>query len=114
MPIQALTELALHNHFARQLFLRANETALTGNRPGFTILCVPNLKTDPRIHGTRSNAAIIIDFEERLILIAGTHYAGAMKKSMFTVLNFILPIEDVLPMHYSANLVQPCVVARFL
>src|SRR5207253_7379026 len=72
-------------------------------RPGFTILCIPNFHTDPRTHGTRSEAAIIVDFEERLILIAGTQYAGEMKKSIFTVLNFILPTEGVLPMHCSAN-----------
>lgn len=103
IPIQVITELAWHNLFARQLFLRANESDLTSERPGFTILSVPNFHTDPRIHGTRSEAAIIIDFEERLILIAGTHYAGEMKKSIFTVLNFILPAQGVLPMHCSAN-----------
>src|SRR5438876_4084506 len=103
MPVQVITELAWHNLFARQLFLRSNESDLMSDRPGFTILCVPNFHTDPRTHGTRSEAAIIIDFEERLALIAGTQYAGEMKKSIFTVLNFILPAEDVLPMHCSAN-----------
>src|SRR5437763_16133622 len=67
MPLQVITELAWHNLFARQLFLRANESDVTSKRPGFTILCVPNLKTDPRIHGTRSNAAIIIRSEERRV-----------------------------------------------
>src|SRR5437763_15417808 len=66
MPIQVITELAWHNLFARQLFLRANESDLTSDRPGFTILCVPNFHTDPRTHGTRSEAEIIIDFEGRL------------------------------------------------
>src|SRR5215469_5895437 len=103
MPIQVITELAWHNLFARQLFLRANQDDLTGGHPGFTILCVPNFHADPRTFGTRSEVAIIIDFEERLILIAGTQYAGEMKKSIFTVLNFILPAEGVLPMHCSAN-----------
>ena len=113
MPIQVITELAWHNLFARQLFLRANESDLTSNRPGFTVLCVPNFKTNPRIHGTRSEAAIIIDFEERLVLIAGTHYAGEMKKSIFTVLNFLLPSQDVLPMHCSANVGTAGDVALF-
>src|SRR5579883_1587172 len=113
MPIQVITELAWHNLFARQLFLRVNENDTVSSRPGFTILCVPNFKTDPRIHGTRSNAAIIIDFEERLILIAGTHYAGEMKKSIFTVLNFMLPAEGVLPMHCSANVGDAGDVALF-
>ena len=103
MPIQVITELAWHNLFARQLFLRSNESDLNSSLPGFTILCIPNFHTDPRTHGTRSEAAIIVDFEERLILIAGTQYAGEMKKSIFTVLNFILPTEGVLPMHCSAN-----------
>ncbi|MFL5691048.1 MAG: phosphoenolpyruvate carboxykinase (ATP), partial [Ktedonobacteraceae bacterium] len=103
MPVQVITELAWHNLFARQLLLRANENDLKSTHPGFTILCVPNFHTDPRVHGTRSDAAIIIDFEERLVLIAGTQYAGEMKKSVFTILNFILPAEGVLPMHCSAN-----------
>src|SRR5260370_13159553 len=103
IPIQVITELAWHNLFARQLFLRANQDDLTSAHPGFTVLCVPNFHADPRTFGTRSEVAIIIDFEERLILIAGTQYAGEMKKSIFTVLNFILPAEGVLPMHCSAN-----------
>src|SRR6266566_5040387 len=113
MPVQVITELAWHNLFARQLFLRSNESDLDSSQPGFTILCVPNFHTDPRTHGTRSEAAIIIDFEERLILIAGTQYAGEMKKSIFTVLNFILPAEGVLPMHCSANVGPDGDVALF-
>src|SRR5256884_15641 len=104
MPLQVITELAWHNLFARQLFLRANESDLNTERPGFTILCVPNFHTDPRVLGTRTAAAIIIDFEERLVLICGTQYAGEMKKSIFTTLNFILPPQGVLPMHCSANI----------
>src|SRR5215472_9888697 len=113
LPIQVITELAWHNLFARQLFLRARESDLTSERPGFTILCVPQFRTNPRTHGTRSDAAIIIDFQERLVLIAGTHYAGEMKKSIFTVLNFILPAEGVLPMHCSANVGPEGDVALF-
>jgi phosphoenolpyruvate carboxykinase (ATP) len=113
IPIQVITELAWHNLFARQLFLRTNESDLVSERPGFTILCVPNFHTDPRIHGTRTETAIIVDFEERLVLIAGTHYAGEMKKSIFTVLNFILPAQGVLPMHCSANIGPTGDVALF-
>ena len=113
MPIQVITELAWHNLFARQLFLRANENDLTSERPGFTILCVPNFLADPRTHDTRTQVAIIIDFQERLVLIAGTQYAGEMKKSIFTVLNFILPAEGVLPMHCSANVGPDGDVALF-
>ena len=113
MPIQVITEYAWHNLFARQLFLRANEGDLSSERPGFTVLCVPNFHTDPRTHGTRSETSIIIDFEERLVLIAGTQYAGEMKKAVFTVLNFILPAEGVLPMHCSANVGADGDVALF-
>ncbi|HEU5228141.1 MAG TPA: phosphoenolpyruvate carboxykinase (ATP) [Ktedonobacteraceae bacterium] len=113
MPIQVITEMAWHNLFARQLFLRANEDDLKSERPGFTILCVPNFHTNPRTHGTRSETAIILDFEERLVLIAGTRYAGEMKKSIFTVLNFLLPAEGVLSMHCSANIGPENDVALF-
>lgn len=113
MPIQVITELAWHNLFAHQLFLRVHPNELANERPGFTILCVPNFHTDPRTDCTRSEAAIIIDFEERLILIAGTQYAGEMKKSIFTVLNFMLPSQGVLPMHCSANVGSAGDVALF-
>lgn len=113
MPIQVITELAWHNLFARQLFLRATESDQTSDDPGFTILCVPHFRTNPKAHGTRSDAAIIIDFKERLVLIAGTEYAGEMKKAIFTVLNFILPAEGVLPMHCSANVGADGDVALF-
>ncbi len=103
MPVQVITELAWHNLFARQLFLRSTPTDAQSKLPGFTVICVPNFKTNPAIHGTRSEAAVILDFEQRLVLIAGTHYAGEIKKSIFTVLNFLLPAQDVLPMHCSAN-----------
>ena len=113
MPIQVITELAWHNLFARQLFLRANESDFSSKRPRFTILCVPNFLTSPHTHRTRSGAAIIIDFEEHLVLITGTHYAGEMKKSIFTILNFMLPAEGVLPMHCSANVGSAGDVALF-
>ncbi len=113
MPLQVITEYAWHSLFARQLFLRANESDLSSEREGFTVLCVPNFHTDPRTMGTRSETSIIIDFEERLVLIAGTQYAGEMKKSVFTVLNFLLPSEGVLPMHCSANVGPAGDVALF-
>jgi phosphoenolpyruvate carboxykinase (ATP) len=113
MPIQVITELAWHNLFARQLFLRADPGDANPDRPGFTILCVPNFHTDPRLHGTRAQTAVIIDFDERLVLIAGTQYAGEMKKSVFTILNYILPSEGVLPMHCSANIGPADDVALF-
>src|SRR5207248_4843152 len=113
MPIQVITSLVWHNLFARQLFLRSNESDETSTRPGFTVLCVPHFQADRRVHSTRTETAIIVDFEERLGLISGTEYAGEMKKSIFTVLNFILPAEGVLPMHCSANIGTDNVSALF-
>jgi phosphoenolpyruvate carboxykinase (ATP) len=113
MPIRVINEMAWHNLFARQLFLRATEAELADPHPGFTIICVPNYHTDPRIHGTRSDMAVLVDFEERLVLISGTEYAGEMKKSIFSVLNFILPAKGVLPMHCSANVGEDGGVALF-
>ncbi len=113
MPIQVITELAWHNLFARQLFLRKQESDVNSTRPGFTIIAVPHFHMNPRIHGTRTEMGIIIDFEERLVLIAGTEYAGEIKKSIFTVLNYILPAEGVLPMHCSANVGDDGDVALF-
>ncbi|HLI07219.1 MAG TPA: phosphoenolpyruvate carboxykinase (ATP) [Ktedonobacteraceae bacterium] len=113
IPVQVITELAWHNLFARQLFLRVNENDQQTDRPGFTVICVPNFHLDPRIHGTRTETGIILDFQERLVLIAGTQYAGEMKKSIFTVLNFILPPQGVLPMHCSANMGDDGNVALF-
>ena len=113
LPVQVITEYAWHSLFARQLFLRANEGDLTSNHPGFTVLCVPNFHIDPRIYGTRTETGIILDFEERLVLIAGTQYAGEMKKSIFTVMNYVLPAQGVLPMHCSANTSDDGHVALF-
>src|SRR5947207_5553277 len=113
MPIQVITSLAWHNLFARQLFLRSNESDVTSTRPGFTILCVPHFHADRRVHSTCSETAIIVAFEERIVLLSGTEYAVEIKKAVFTVLNFILPAEGVLPMHCSANLGPDGDVALF-
>jgi phosphoenolpyruvate carboxykinase (ATP) len=113
LPIQVITELAWHNLFARQLFLRATESDQTTDKPGFTVLCVPHFHAYPPVHGTRTETAIIIDFDERMVLIAGTEYAGEMKKSIFTVLNFLLPEQGVMPMHCSANVGDGGDVALF-
>lgn len=113
IPIQVITELAWHNLFARQLFLRVKPNDPPLPRPGFTILCVPHFHTSPRVHGTRSDMVVILDFEERMALIAGTEYAGEMKKSIFTVLNYLLPAENVMTMHCSANVGDDGDVALF-
>jgi phosphoenolpyruvate carboxykinase (ATP) len=102
--VRILGELAWHGLFARTLFLRPTAAELQTFRPDFTILALPNLHVDPRTDGTRSELCIVLGLERRTVLIAGTHYAGEIKKSIFSVLNFLLPQRDVFPMHCAANL----------
>ena len=105
LPVRIVTEYAWHSLFARNLLIvdpaASTETGLT---PGFTIIDAPNFKADPARHGTRSEVVIALSFAQRLVLIAGTSYAGEIKKSVFTVLNGLLPTVGVLPMHCSANI----------
>ncbi|SDM12386.1 phosphoenolpyruvate carboxykinase (ATP) [Sediminibacillus halophilus] len=102
LPIEVITEFAWHNLFARQLFIREdNETA--GKHNAFTVISAPTFKANPKRDNTNSEAFIIISFEERIILIGGTEYAGEIKKAVFSVMNYLLPQQEVLPMHCSAN-----------
>lgn len=103
LPVRVVTELAWHSLFARQLLVRPTEQELAEHQPGFTVLSAPSLKADPARDHTRSEAVIAISFAQRVVLIAGTAYAGEIKKSIFSVLNYLLPKEGVLPMHCSAN-----------
>jgi phosphoenolpyruvate carboxykinase (ATP) len=102
LPLQVINEYAWHNLFAQQLFIKDNEKSITNEKP-FTILCAPHFKADPAVDGTNSETFIIISFEKRTILIGGTEYAGEMKKSVFSVMNFLLPENNILSMHCSAN-----------
>lgn len=103
LDVKVITELAWHNAFTQNLFIRPNPVITTDQPNQWTILCVPSFKTDPRRDGVKSDAAIILNFSAKKILICGTYYAGEMKKSMFSVLNFLLPDQEVLPMHCAAN-----------
>ena len=103
LPIRLITELAWHDLFAHQLFLRLDEHALATHTPGWTIISAPRFFADPSVDGTKSETAVILDFEQKLTLICGTEYAGEIKKSLFSVLNYVLPLQGVLPMHCSAN-----------
>lgn len=113
LPIRLVTELAWHNLFAHQLFRRLGPQELAAHSPAWTILAAPRLQADPARDGTRSETAVVLDFEQRIVLICGTEYAGEIKKSIFTVMNYVLPMQDVLSMHCSANIGDAGDVALF-
>lgn len=99
-----INELAYQNLFIQNLLICPNEKQLLEFDPDYTILVAPGFKCDPKIDGTRSEAAIMIDYESKMIIICGTQYCGEIKKSVFSTMNFVLPLEGVLPMHCSANM----------
>ena len=113
LPIQVITQHAWHSLFAKQLFLRADPAELAGHVPAFTVISAPHFHAVPDRDGTKSETAVIIDFLRREILIVGTEYAGEIKKSIFTIMNFILPERGILPMHCSANVGSRGDVALF-
>ncbi|MEX0342443.1 MAG: phosphoenolpyruvate carboxykinase [Erythrobacter sp.] len=102
--VRVINELAWHNQFIRTLLVRPTEAELDGFVPEYTIIDLPTFKADPERHGTRSETVIAVNLSEKLILIGGTKYAGEMKKSVFGILNYLLPTKGVMPMHCSANI----------
>ncbi len=113
MPIRVVTERAWHSLFARTLFLRPPAEELPSHRPEFTIINACGLRAIPEVDGTRSEAFIIVSYEKKLVLIGGTCYAGEMKKSIFSILNYLLPEKGVFPMHCSANMDHDGTTALF-
>ena len=104
LPIRLVTESPWAAVFARNMFLRIEDPAeLDRHRPEFQIVHAPSFKADPDADGTRSEAFVMIHFGRKVVLIGGTRYAGEIKKSIFTVLNYLLPLQGVLSMHCSAN-----------
>src|SRR5947209_3680338 len=95
ITVRTITELAWHNHFARLLFRDAPIGRQRGWKPDFTVIAAPFFLASPAVDGTKTETAIVLDFEERVCLICGTEYAGEIKKSMFTVMNYLLPLQGV-------------------
>jgi len=104
LPVRFIQEYAWHSLFVRNLFIVPPAGDLAAFDPQFTVLTAPTFKADPARHGTRSDVAIAVNFASREVLICGTSYAGENKKSIFTVLNYLLPLRHVLAMHCSANI----------
>ena len=86
------------------MFVRPSNEELESHEPDFTIVCLNDFETIPEIDGTRTNVFILINLSKKIVLIGGTNYAGEMKKSMFGVMNYLMPKKDVFPMHCSANI----------
>jgi phosphoenolpyruvate carboxykinase (ATP) len=102
--VRVINELAWHNLFIRTLLVRPEASELAAFEPEYTIIDLPSFRADPERHGCRSETVVAVNFTEKLILIGGTAYAGEMKKSVFGILNYLLPVKGVMPMHCSANI----------
>lgn len=113
LPIQVINEYAWHNLFAHQLFIRPSAEELADHESEFTVISAPTFKADPKVDRTNSETFIIVSFEQRVVLIGGTEYAGEMKKSIFSVMNYLLPESGILSMHCSANVGREGDVALF-
>jgi phosphoenolpyruvate carboxykinase (ATP) len=103
LPIRVISEMAWASLFSRNLFLQRTKEELENHVPEFTLIHAPEFNANPEVDNTLSDVAIIINYEKRIVLIAGSSYCGEIKKSVFTVLNYLLPDKGVLPMHCSAN-----------
>ncbi|MCO6436503.1 MAG: phosphoenolpyruvate carboxykinase [Phycisphaerae bacterium] len=108
LPVRIITEFAWHSLFARNMFIQPEQDAekIRGFMPEFTVIQCPNFHADPDVDKTRSGTFVALSFTRKMILIGGTAYAGEIKKSVFTLLNYILPAKGVLPMHCSANVAK--------
>ncbi|HEY4720886.1 MAG TPA: phosphoenolpyruvate carboxykinase (ATP), partial [Anaerolineae bacterium] len=104
LKVRLIDEMAWTNLFAHNLFIRPEPADLPDFRPDFTILHVPEMKADPAVDKTRTETVIAIHFAKKTILVIGTRYAGEVKKTIFTILNYLMPKKGVLSMHCSANI----------
>ena len=103
LGIRVIAETAWHSLFARNMFIQPSDGELVNFDPEFTVIHAPEFVADPARDGTRSGTFIMVSFSDRTVIIGGTSYAGEVKKAVFTVLNYLLPARDVLPMHCSVN-----------
>jgi phosphoenolpyruvate carboxykinase (ATP) len=102
--VRVINEFAWHNLFIRTLLVRPTAGEVASFTPEYTIIDLPSFRADPARHGSRTETVVAVNFSEKLILIGGTSYAGEMKKSVFGILNYLLPAKGVMPMHCSANI----------
>ena len=113
MRVRVVTELAWHSLFVNNLFIRPTPEERVDFAPDFTVISLPSVRANPSVHGTRSETFVLVDFGRRMVIIGGTRYAGEIKKSVFTALNYFLPDDGVMPMHCSANYGESGNVALF-
>jgi phosphoenolpyruvate carboxykinase (ATP) len=104
LPIRVISQYAWHNLFARNMFIQGTPEELANHVPAFTVIDAPKFHASPSVDGTNSETFIIVNFAKKLVLIGGSSYGGEIKKSIFSVMNYLLPLKDVLPMHCSANI----------
>ncbi len=104
LPVRVITEYAWHSLFARNMFIQAKVDELRRHVPEITVIDVPRFHAIPNLDGTNSETFIAIHFTKKLIIIGGTSYAGEIKKSVFSVMNYLMPFRNILPMHCSANM----------
>jgi len=104
LPIRIINDHAWQNLFARQLFVRPSKEELDSHEPEFTVICINDFEALPEVDGTNSNAFILINLSKKITIIGATSYAGEMKKSLFSVMNYLMPARNIFPMHCSANI----------
>ena len=104
LPIRIINDHAWQSLFARQLFVRPTKEELDNHEPEFTVICINDFEALPEIDGTNSNAFILINLSKKITIIGATSYAGEMKKSLFSVMNYLMPARNIFPMHCSANI----------
>jgi len=111
--VRVVTEIAYHNLFAHQLFLRPSAIELAAHETDFTVIALPGLQGDPEDDGLNSEAFIVLNLAKKIVLIGGTRYAGEIKKSVFSMMNYLMTKQGVLPMHGAANMINTVIQPSF-